>query len=288
MCQGKPTKKVGEPDRDVLLCQALEKTEIRSSVIRCEDSAIMSQNFEIILVLSSPNVKDSLGVEKSVQVLPQTIRAETLPSVITRAAVKKWLIKNFTVSDIGERKKYSYRSNYIRSKIICEKCSHVNRLFSGHTKPGSRGQKKRLKFDYLTLHQNYLRAVIGLGRRNTRKSKARSLLKGIETIECVESKSGISSYEPTRGDYVKQNMKSLLYPDLLTSKDKLPEQPPVQIFSCNRAGLGNHDLENWPTSSSHTTTCPNMLSPEGSSKTLPTNNNRILTNKDMGKKSFIM
>ena len=288
MCQGKPTKKVGKPDRDVLLCQALEKMEIRSNVIRCEDSAIMSQNSEIILVLSSPNVKDSLGVEKSVQVLPQTIRAETLSSVFTRAAVKNWLIKNSTVSDVGERKKYSYRSNYRRSKIICEKCSHVNSLFSGHIKPGFRGQKKRLKFDYLALNQNYLRAVIGLGRRNTRKSKARSLLKGIETIECVESKSGISSYQPTRGDYVKQNMKSLLYPDLLTSKDRLPEQSPVQIFSCNRAGPGNHDLKNCSTSSSHTT-CPNMLSPEGSSQTLPTNNNiRILTYKDVGKKSFIM
>ena len=95
MCQGKPTKKVGEPDRDVLLCQALEKTEIRSSVIRCEDSAIMSQNCEIILVLSSPNVKDSQGVEKSVQVLPQTIRAENLPSVFTQAAVKKMADKEF-------------------------------------------------------------------------------------------------------------------------------------------------------------------------------------------------
>ena len=231
-------------------------------------------------------MKDPQEVEKRVQVLPQTLRAETLPPVFTRAAVKRWLIKNFADSDVVERKKYSYRSNYRRLKIICEKCSHVNSLFSGHTKPGSRGQKKRLKFDYLALNQNYLQAVIGLRRRHTRKSKAMSLLKGIETIECVGSfPSGISSYQPTRGEYVKQNMKSLLCPNCLLSKDTLPS---AQISSCNTAGLGNHDLKNWPTSSSHVVH-PNILSPEVSRKTMPTNNNfRILTNKDMGEKSFII
>ena len=290
MSEGKPTKKVGEPSRDVLLCQALETTEIRSSVISCEDSATMSQNYEIIVMLSSSNVKDSQVVEKNVQVLPQTINAETLPSVFTRTAVKEWLLKNFTVSHVEERKKYRYRSNRRRLKVICERCSHVNSLFCDYTKPGSRGQKKRLKFDNLALNQNYLRAVIGLGRRYTRKSKARSLLKGIETIECVGNfPSGISNYQPTGGNYAKQNSKSLLYPNLSTSKGpgEMALQPSLQISSCNRAELGNHDMKNWPTSSLHITTCPSMHSPEGGRKTLP-NNITILTNKDIGKKTFIM
>ena len=291
MSRGKPTKKVGGPD--VLLCQALEKTEIRSSVIRCEDSATVSQNFEIILMLSSSNVKDLQMAEKNVQVLPQTIHAETLPSVFTRAAVKEWLLKNFTVSHVEERKKNRCRSNRRRLKVICERCCHVNGIFCDYIKPGSRGQKKRLKVDKLALNENYLRAVIGLGRRYTRKSKARSLLKGIETIECVGNfPSGTSSRQPSGGDYAKQNTKSLLYPNLSTSKGPwemalhtLPEQSSVQMASCNRAGLRNHDMKNWPTSSSHIT----MHSPESGRKTLPTNNNiRIISNKGTGKKTFIM
>ena len=252
MSKGKPNKKVGELERDILLCQALEKTEIRSSVIRCEDSATMSQKFEIVLMLRSSNVKDSQTVEENVQFLPQTIHADTLPSVFTRTAVKEWLLKNFTVSHVEERKKYRYRSNCRRLKVICERCSHVNGIFCDYTKPGSRGQKKRLKFENLALSQKYLRAVIGLGRRYMRKSKTRSLLKGIETIECVGNfPSGILSRQPTGGDYAKLNTKSLLYPNLSTSKGPgemtlhtLPEQPSVQISSCNRAGLGNHDMKN--------------------------------------------